>query len=354
MNTTIFKAIGLQSHFTILPNATANDTRVSALALGVLSYLLSKPEDWDTSVAELRHRFSSESRNDIRRAMQNLKDAGYARLVPQRSKDGRVRGKVWWVSAFPFSDGTDGPHAGLSVTDGPVDRTSGKPTVGFCDTLQSKDLDKENTQTAHAREDEPETPPQPEDESLCVGEDESIAEEPQAPTAEPEPEPIAEPEPQAEAFAWEAPTCTYEPSIPCPHYREAMQAIEPLVPFRVMGNGQRVHEEVFEAVHRLSLEQITRIYDYRLAQKHSPEVLYPNVTLARRSLDKWRDLSEAWEPDVPPPPPPCEHDTWDLHWEGNTQRCKCGKVVGEGVDPEVMRADVERFAPSWEKPDHVT
>ena len=231
----------------------------------------------------------------------------------------------------------------------------------------SEDPSQENTQTAHAREGDTLVahaspvgePPPPEDENPCVCEDESMAEEPEAPPStgeaqpEPMPEPIAEPEPmvepepQAEAFAWEAP-CDYNPIIPCAHYQSAMAAIQPLLSFRVMGNGQRVHEEVFEAVHRLSLEQITRIYRFRIAEKHRPEVLYPSVTLARRSLDKWRDLSEAWE-QLRQPPAVCKHLDWKpVH--GRYVCLACGEDQGEAADMTDIHAFVERFAPSWEEP----
>ena len=47
----------IRENFSVLPNDLMNDERLSADALGVLVYLLSKPTDWQVRVTELRRRF---------------------------------------------------------------------------------------------------------------------------------------------------------------------------------------------------------------------------------------------------------------------------------------------------------
>ena len=254
---TIFKATGLRKHFTIVPNKTADDDALSGMATAILLYLLSKPDDWETSVPDLRRRFRKDSRNHIRQGLQDLQDAGYARLEVMRGKGGRVQGRRWMISAYPF---TDVPPPGTSVephrqTESPNFGTSVAP-------LQSKDLDKENTQTAHAREDdtlvvheEPLAEPQAhEDETPCGCEDESMAEEPEA---LPEPEPIADP----------LTPCPYDPAFPCEHQQDIAEAITPMV-----GNYVRVKagDVPPEVAHEWTVPEVTLLYDW-LTQVKAPD-----------------------------------------------------------------------------------
>ena len=52
------------SNFTIVPNEPIDDRTVSADALALLVYLLSRPDDWTVHVAQLRSRFGYRQRQD--------------------------------------------------------------------------------------------------------------------------------------------------------------------------------------------------------------------------------------------------------------------------------------------------
>ena len=64
------------SNFTIIGNEPANDTRLSAEALGVLTYLLTRPDDWTVYSKQLSDRFKC-GRDKIRRVLRELIETGY-------------------------------------------------------------------------------------------------------------------------------------------------------------------------------------------------------------------------------------------------------------------------------------
>jgi hypothetical protein len=75
--------------FYIATNATVNDSRLSFKARGILSYLLSKPDDWKVIVSDLVHR-STDGERAIRAGLQELTDCGYAQLKAVRNNKGRI------------------------------------------------------------------------------------------------------------------------------------------------------------------------------------------------------------------------------------------------------------------------
>lgn len=72
------------AHYTVVGNAPLNDRRLSAEALGVLVYLLGRPDDWKVMPEQLAERFDC-GRDRIRRIIGELVDAGY--IVRQRVRD---------------------------------------------------------------------------------------------------------------------------------------------------------------------------------------------------------------------------------------------------------------------------
>lgn len=64
--------------FAVIPNVTANDDQLSIDALGMLVFLLSKPNDWQVNVANLRKRFGI-GRDRVYAVLKQLETAGYVR-----------------------------------------------------------------------------------------------------------------------------------------------------------------------------------------------------------------------------------------------------------------------------------
>ncbi len=106
-----------RARWTVVNNALINDDRISFEAVGVLVYLLSKPDDWIVMTADLCRRGGCGS-HKLGRIMAELQSAGYVTLEYARAEDGSMAGRRYVVS----EDG-----AGHNVTDVAVSRTSGKP-----------------------------------------------------------------------------------------------------------------------------------------------------------------------------------------------------------------------------------
>lgn len=89
------KPIGEQP-FTVFSNALLNDN-LSAEALGVLVFLLSKPGDWKIMPGSLGKHFGC-GRDKIYRIMGELIETGYAAREPDRDSSGVIRGWNYTVS----------------------------------------------------------------------------------------------------------------------------------------------------------------------------------------------------------------------------------------------------------------
>ena len=66
----------LKEKFSTLPNALINDGRLAAEHLGLIVYLLSKPNDWIVRVTDLRKRFDY-GRDKVYRILAQLEQYGY-------------------------------------------------------------------------------------------------------------------------------------------------------------------------------------------------------------------------------------------------------------------------------------
>ena len=89
-------------NFTTLTNSLINDTRLSADDLGMLVYLLSKPNDWIVRVTELRKRFDI-GRDKVYRLLRQLEQYGY--VVSEQVKiDGKFAENRYVVSDLPCTE----------------------------------------------------------------------------------------------------------------------------------------------------------------------------------------------------------------------------------------------------------
>lgn len=86
-----------RSNWTVIDNAIMNDRLLSFGALGLLTYLLSKPDNWSIMIPELQRR-GGIGRDGLRSIMRQLSEAGYARLTRVRGARGLITGTVWEVS----------------------------------------------------------------------------------------------------------------------------------------------------------------------------------------------------------------------------------------------------------------
>jgi hypothetical protein len=79
-----------RSTWTTVDNRIITDRRLSMKALGLLVYMLSKPDNWEFSQESLGQWFS-EGREAMRTVMKNLADAGYIKREIVRAPGGQLR-----------------------------------------------------------------------------------------------------------------------------------------------------------------------------------------------------------------------------------------------------------------------
>lgn len=105
--------------YSMIPNALANDAKLSFEARGVLLYLLAKPANWTVQITDLRTQ-GKIGKDKAYAIVQELVDAGYVRKDVPRAGTGRFDGIAYVV--FDRPNGTeeaDQPLAELPFPDFP-------------------------------------------------------------------------------------------------------------------------------------------------------------------------------------------------------------------------------------------
>jgi hypothetical protein len=111
-----------RARFTIISNVPIEDERLSWEALGVLCWLLSKPDGWEALRAAVANRKRGAGRDKVARIFAELQAADYMLRKKQQREDGRFE----WSSLIfeePFGSPSGKTVAGLSVNE------TGKPTT---------------------------------------------------------------------------------------------------------------------------------------------------------------------------------------------------------------------------------
>jgi hypothetical protein len=134
-----------RAQFTVISNAIMNDGHLSAEALGVLVYLLSRPDDWIIHREQLMARFKV-GRDKFQAIFRELSGCGYARLESiADAESGHLAGKRWVIIEEPEAESREPEKPSLGgVTEERVCRLSEKPTVGKPGHIINTDL-KPNT-----------------------------------------------------------------------------------------------------------------------------------------------------------------------------------------------------------------
>lgn len=104
--------------FTVMPNTTVNDGRLSWKALGLLVYMLSLPDDWifnHTHLGSKRGKHGSMRRASAS-AISELRGAGYVHITAHR-EGGRFKEWVWYVSDVPVERPPEAHFADLENAD---------------------------------------------------------------------------------------------------------------------------------------------------------------------------------------------------------------------------------------------
>lgn len=112
------------SHFTTIPNSTLRDARLSWRARGILAYALSHVDDFRLTSADLTDA-GVEGRDAVRKALTELKDAGYRREVRTQDGEGKWSTVIEWYDVPHDQPTPENPTVGFP---GP---TPGLPTPGI-------------------------------------------------------------------------------------------------------------------------------------------------------------------------------------------------------------------------------
>lgn len=89
-------------NYTVMSNYHLRDRRLSLKAKGLLSQMLSLPEDWDYTLGGLAQ-INREKIDAIRAAVRELEAAGYIIRSRERDAKGRLRGADYVIYEQPQS-----------------------------------------------------------------------------------------------------------------------------------------------------------------------------------------------------------------------------------------------------------
>jgi len=129
----------------MLNRCAVEDTRLSFKAVGILTYLLSKPDNWKVREEDLAQRHT-DGTTAVRSGLKELKDLGYLVSVPLRDTDGRVIEWETHVYEVPqiVENGVEkshivgNPHSGESTFSGTDHIVSNESLVSKQKSEQSK------------------------------------------------------------------------------------------------------------------------------------------------------------------------------------------------------------------------
>lgn len=107
--------------YTVMANHHLRDERLSLKSKGLLSLILSLPDDWRISIEGMTQ-FSSDGKDAIRSAIRELTDAGYITRAQTHSEAGTFSGYDYIVHETPVAS----PSSGFPTMEKP---TTGNPTT---------------------------------------------------------------------------------------------------------------------------------------------------------------------------------------------------------------------------------
>jgi hypothetical protein len=89
--------------FVMMDKRPIENPRLSWKAKGILSYLLSRPDDWEINIYDLTNR-STDGEAAVRSGLKELRDANHVVYKGREYKDGRIIKSVWVVYEKPQLD----------------------------------------------------------------------------------------------------------------------------------------------------------------------------------------------------------------------------------------------------------
>lgn len=110
--------------YTVMSNHHLRNKDLSLKAKGLLSQMLSLPEDWDFTLAGLSY-INREKIDAIREAIRELEKAGYVIRTRERDDKGRLRGADYIIYEQPQHPASDLPVLDNPMLENPIKRGYG-------------------------------------------------------------------------------------------------------------------------------------------------------------------------------------------------------------------------------------
>lgn len=134
-----------------MSNCHLRDKRLSLKAKGLLSQMLSLPEDWDYTLAGLCY-INRESKDAIRTAIHELEQAGYIRRRQTTDSSGKFAGNEYTIYERPQEPSSGEPSSGNPTTGKPMPEN---PTQ---QNIEKQNTDRQSTDSIPFRESAAEPP----------------------------------------------------------------------------------------------------------------------------------------------------------------------------------------------------
>ena len=99
INMSIFR-VEKNSNYTVISNYHLRDKNLSLKTIGLLSLILSLPEDWDYTQAGLAA-ITRDGEDSIRSGLKELEKYGYLERERERDENGRMRGTIYRIYEVP-------------------------------------------------------------------------------------------------------------------------------------------------------------------------------------------------------------------------------------------------------------
>lgn len=116
--------INKNSNYTVMSNNHFKEKNMSLKAMGLLSLMLSLPQDWDYSIAGLS-KICNDGKDSIRSALKELEDFGYLKRTQDFDEARKFKGYVYDIYEEPLEKNADlplseNPTTGNTMTENPT------------------------------------------------------------------------------------------------------------------------------------------------------------------------------------------------------------------------------------------
>lgn len=141
--------------YTVMANHHLRDERLSLKSKGLLSLILSLPDDWRISIEGMTQ-FSSDGKDAIRSAIRELTDAGYITRAQTHSEAGTFSGYDYIVHETPAASPSSGfPTMEKPTTENPTQRNTDRLSTILPPIVPQSDADGGNPSVSPAADTSP-------------------------------------------------------------------------------------------------------------------------------------------------------------------------------------------------------